>query len=80
MIGPPDDLDAKYCVRRSTAWSGYKAHFTETCQAEYPRLITHVETTLSTVHDVKVTTKIQDDLAAKGRVPEIQLLMLYPKE
>jgi len=74
MIGSPDDLEARYCVKRSTEWSGYKVHFTETCQAEYPRLITHVETTLSTVHDVKVTTKIQEDLAAKGRLPEIQIV------
>lgn len=74
MIGSPDDLEAKYCVKRSTEWSGYKVHFTETCQAESPRLITHVETTLSTVHEVKVTSKIQNYLAAKGRLPEIQLV------
>jgi transposase len=74
MIGSPDDLEARYCVKRSTEWTGYKVHLTETCLAEYPRLITQVETTLSTVHDVKVTTKIQDDLAAKERLPEIQLV------
>ena len=74
MMGSPDDLEARYCVKRSTEWTGYKVHFTETCQAEYPRLITHVETTPATVHDVKVTTKIQDDLAARGRSPEIQLV------
>jgi transposase len=74
MISSPDDTEARYCVRRSTEWTGYKVHFTETCQAEYPRLITQVETTLSTLHDVKVTSKIQDNLAAKGRLPEIQLV------
>lgn len=74
MIGSPDDLEARYCVKRSTEWTGYKVHFTETCQAEYPRLITHVETTAATVHDVKVTAKIQQDLAATGRLPEIQLV------
>lgn len=74
MIGSPDDVEARYCVKRSTEWTGYKVHFTETCQAEYPRLITQVETTPSTVHDVKVTTRIQDDLATKGRLPEIQLV------
>jgi transposase len=74
MISSPDDLEARYCVKRSTEWTGYKAHFTETCLEEYPRLITQVETTPSTLHDVKVTTKIQDDLAEKGRLPEIQLL------
>jgi len=74
MIGSPDDWEARYCVKRSTVWSGYKVHFTETCQEEYPRLITQVETTPATVHDVKVTTRIQDRLAAKGRLPEIQLV------
>jgi transposase len=74
MIGSPDDLEARYCVKRSTEWTGYKVHFTETCQADYPRLITQVETTPSTVHDSKVTNQIQDDLAAKGRLPEVQLV------
>jgi transposase len=74
MISSPDDLEAHYCVKRTTEWTGYKVHFTETCQAEYPRLITHVKTTPSTVHDVKVTTNIQQDLEAKGRLPEIQLV------
>jgi len=74
MIGSPDDPEARYCVKRSTEWTGYKVHFTETCQAEYPRLITQVETTPATVHDVKVTTRIQDDLASRGLLPEIQLV------
>jgi transposase len=74
MVGSPDDLESRYSVKRSTEWQGYKVHFTETCQAEYPRLITHVETTPATVHDVKLTAKIQQDLAKKGRLPEIQLV------
>jgi transposase len=74
MIGSPDDLEARYCVKRSTEWTVYKVHFTETCQAEYPRLITQVETTPSTVHDVKITARIEEDLAAQGRLPEIHLV------
>ena len=74
MIGSPDDLESRYCVKRSTEWTGYKVHFTETCQEEYPRLITHVETTPATVHDVKVTAKIQEDLSTQGRSPEIHLV------
>lgn len=74
MISSPDDPDARYCVKRSTEWTGYKVHFTETCQAEHPRLITQVETTPSTVHDVKMTARIQDDLARKNLFPEIQLV------
>jgi len=74
MIGSRDDPEARYCVKRSTEWTGYKVHFTETCQAEYPRLITQVETTPATIHDVKMTSRIQDDLARKDLLPEIQLV------
>jgi transposase len=74
MISSPDDLEAHYCVKRSTEWTGYKVHFTETCLTEYPRLITQVKTTSSTLHDVKMTTQIQNELAAKGRLPDIQLV------
>jgi len=74
MIGSPDDIEARYCVKRSTEWTGYKVHFTETCQDEHPRLITQVETTPSTVHDVKMTGVIQDDLEKRGLTPEIQLV------
>lgn len=74
MIASPDDLEARYCVKRSTEWTGYKVHFTETCQEDSPRLITHVETTPATVHDSKVTTRIQDALVAKDRSPETHLV------
>jgi transposase len=74
MIASVDDPEARYCVKRSTEWTGYKVHLTETCAAEHPRLITQVETTASTVHDVKVTEAIQDDLAARSLKPETQLV------
>lgn len=51
MIASPNDLEASYCVKRSTEWIGYKVHLTETCEAEQPHLITQVETTPATTHD-----------------------------
>lgn len=74
MISSPDDPDIHYCVKHSTEWTGYKVHLTETCEPEQPRIITQVETTPSTVHDVKMTTQIQDELISKGLCPEIQLV------
>jgi transposase len=74
MIASLDDPEARYCVKRSTEWTGYKVHFSETCQEDSPRLITHVETTPATIHDSKVTTLIQDALAAKDRSPETHLV------
>ena len=73
-MGTVDDPEARYCVKRSTKWTGYKVHFTETCQEDSPRQITHVEATPATIHDSKVTTRIQDALAAKDRSSEIHLV------
>jgi transposase len=36
MIANPDDMEARYWVNRTTEWTGYKVHLTETCQAEQP--------------------------------------------
>lgn len=74
IIASPDDEEARFCVKRSTEWTGYKVHFTETCVDEHPRLITQVETTPATVHDVKATLQIQDDLIARGYQPKTQLV------
>ena len=73
MIPSTEDLEAKYCVKRTTEWTGYKVHLTETCAKEQPRLITHVETTVATRHDCKVTETVQDDLEARGLLPETHL-------
>lgn len=70
MIASPDEPDARYAARYSTVWTGYKVHLTETCDPDQPRLITHVETTPATTHDVKVTEKIHDDLTSKDLLPD----------
>jgi transposase len=49
-------------------------HLTETCDKEHPRLITQVETTTATLHDVKVTERIQDELAARDLQPKTQIV------
>jgi transposase len=46
FISSPYDLEAHYAVKRTRSWVGYKVHLTETCDADLPNLITHVETTL----------------------------------
>jgi transposase len=74
MIASPDDPQAHYCVKRSTEWTGYKVHLTETCQEGHPHLITQVETTASTTHDVKMTGKIQDELEKRDLLPEVMIV------
>ncbi|MFF4120458.1 transposase [Streptomyces sp. NPDC001714] len=65
----PYDTDAHYCVKRDTAWSGYRTHFTETCDEERPELVVHVATTISTVQDIEMTDTIHDELAERQLLP-----------
>ncbi len=70
LIQSPHDLEARYSQKGGGAnWTGYKVHFTETCDRDKPRLVTHVLTTPSTVPDSQVTTTIQQDLGANGLSP-----------
>lgn len=65
----PYDTEAHYCVKRDTAWSGYRVHLTESCDQERPELVVHVATTHSTVQDVEMTAIIHDDLAERELLP-----------
>ena len=47
----PYDLDASAAKKRSTYWIGYKAHFSEACDEDLPRLITQVTTTIAPTPD-----------------------------
>jgi transposase len=66
----PYETDARYATKRSVTWVGYKAHLTETCDENTPHLITHVETTASTVQDVEVVNDIHSDLKQLGCLPD----------
>ncbi|MET7718246.1 IS1182 family transposase [Streptomyces sp. NPDC005407] len=65
----PYDTDTHYCVKRDTAWSGYRVHLTESCDEQRPELVVHVATTHSTVQDVEMTATIHDDLAKRELLP-----------
>lgn len=66
----PYDVEARYGNKRTTTWTGYKVHVTESCDAETPRLITHVETTPAQITDVSLTEPIHAALAAKDLLPD----------
>lgn len=51
----------------------YKVHVTETCDADMPHLIVHVETTSAPVTDCDLTAPIQQALVAKGLAPATHL-------
>jgi transposase len=68
-IRSPFDDEVRYCTKRETGWVGYKVHVTETCDAESPRLITQVETTLATTSDSRMITPIHEALQRKDLLP-----------
>ncbi len=70
----PYDVEARYSNKRSVTWVGYKVHLTETCDAEAPHLITHVETTPAPVSDIDRTAPIHEALAARGLAPAVHFL------
>jgi transposase len=74
MIVSPYDPEARYSRKRSTEWTGYKTHLTETCDQDAPCLITHVETTSATMQDVEIVDEVHDDLAEQDNLPGEHLL------
>jgi transposase len=66
----PYDTDARYGKKRTTEWTGYQVHLTETCNDDAPHLITNVQTVTATTKDILVTDTIQQDLVAAGLRPD----------
>jgi transposase len=62
MISSVLDPDARYAKKRSTRWTGYKVHLTETCDEDTPHLFSHVQTMPAPVPDAEVTATIRQDL------------------
>lgn len=73
-IKSPYDVDARYGVKRGMGWSGYKGHFTETCEADRPHVIVHVATTSATTSDVETVTARHTDLAEVDLLPDKELV------
>jgi transposase len=70
----PYDPEAHYGNKRTTTWTGYKVHLTETCAPHAPHLITRVETTSASMTDVTLTAPIHEALAAKALLPSTHLV------
>jgi transposase len=69
LIQSPYDPQARNRTKRSLNWTGYAAHFTETCDANTPNVIVNVETTPATTGDVDMTATIHTALDKKGFLP-----------
>ena len=68
-INSPHDPQARYSIKRETIWCGYKAHLSETCDEDAPRLITQVQTTPGTTQDSDLTDQIHAEMKAADRLP-----------
>ncbi len=75
-IFSPYETEARKSTKRSTSWTGYKVHLTETCEEDLPHLITHVETTVATTQDPTVLPSIHQALAEKEILPQQHLVDL----
>ncbi len=70
----PYDPEAHYGNKRTTTWTGYKVHLTETCEENQLHVITHVETTEAALPDSEMTATIHEALAAKQMLPKDHLV------
>jgi transposase len=73
-IRSPYETEARNSTKRSTNWTGYKVHLTETCEENLPHVITQVETTPATTQDQQVVTSIHQSLAEQNLLPNQHLV------
>ncbi|MGK7893597.1 MAG: IS1182 family transposase [Xenococcus sp. (in: cyanobacteria)] len=73
-IRSPYETEARNSTKRSTNWTGYKVHLSETCSENLPHLITSVETTPATTQDQQVVTSIHQSLAKQNLLPTQHLV------
>jgi transposase len=74
LIVTPDDPEARPGQHGAHAWHGYAVHWTESCDADRPPLITDARTVPATTPDINVLPEIQAALAARGLAPAEQLV------
>jgi transposase len=73
-IVSPHDPKARFSRHHEQAWEGYQTHWTETCAADQPHLITHVAVVTATTRDVELLPQIHADLARLGLLPAEHLV------
>lgn len=66
----PYDPQARYGNKRSTTWTGYKVHLSETCDQNSIHLLTHVETTQAHISDTDQSQPIHETLDRKALLPK----------
>jgi len=74
LITSPYDVEARYSRKKSTAWTGYKVHFTEMCEDDEPHFIVAVMSTDATTSDGSVLEELHEDEAAHEILPHQHLM------
>lgn len=69
LITSPYDVEARFARKKSTSWTGYKVHLTETCDADVPHLIVEVMTTTATLPDGEVVGDLHEHLEQQDLLP-----------
>jgi transposase len=73
VISTPHDPEVRYSEKRGEGWEGYKVHLTETIDAQRPRIITDVQTSLAPEPDHEQVKPIQAALAEREVSPDQHL-------
>ncbi len=73
-VESPYETEARFRTKRSTRWTGYMVHLSETCDPDEVHLITHVETTPATAHEAMRSEAIQHALYEKDLPPAEHLV------
>lgn len=74
LITSPYDVEARYSRKKSTAWNGYKVHFTESCDADAPHLIVEVLSNAATTPDGDIIEELHEHLAEQQLLPTQHLM------
>lgn len=69
LINSPYDVEARYSKKRTTSWTGYKVHFTETCDPGEPHLVIQATATTATTADGAIIDGIHTQLARRDLLP-----------
>jgi transposase len=73
QLTSPDEPDARCSTKRDLEWLGDKVHLTETCDADTPHLLVHVETTPATTPDDPMAAVVHQSLRGRTRLPREHL-------
>jgi transposase len=71
VITTPHDPEARFTAHDTKTWNGYQVHWTETCDAERPHIITHVATTSADTRDMEVLPRIHAALKKLDLLPSL---------